>query len=181
MKKIFIFALCLLFCFSGCAANGEWNALELARRDAASDASIPAQHVAVALSPASDLQGLEMTFTVTGESPSVTVSVYRAEKDYNTTLSGKPLREKNFSNLAEKVLWQFRSLPAGDYLIVFSDLSAATLTKSVVPSDEANGKILYYRNGEVMTDGTPVLTLLCAKNGEESPKLVTFSYPVPQE
>ncbi len=183
MKKILPLALCLLLLFTGCSSKGtDWQPVNLALQDKETDASIPAQHVAVALSPDGTLGGIEMTFSVTGDTPSVSVAVYKAEKDYQTTLSGKPVRKKNFSQITEKILWQFRTLPAGDYLIVFSEMNAVTLTRSVVPSDEANGKILTYRNGEIMTDGTPVLTLLCPKtNDQPEPGLITFSYPVIEE
>lgn len=185
MKKVALFLAFLIPCllFAGCSSGGtDWAILELSHRDPVTDASIPAERVAVALSTEAPLGGLEMTFSITGENPSGTVSIYKAEKDYATTLSGKPAREEKFSNLTEKLMWQFRTLPAGDYLIVFSDLSAATLTRSIVPSDEANGKILNYRNGEIMTDGTCVLTLLFIKtNDHPEPGLVTFAYPVPEE
>ncbi|MBO5247713.1 MAG: hypothetical protein J6B54_00235 [Clostridia bacterium] len=185
MKKIICFfsLLMTVLLLVGCASDGtDWGTVELARRDAETDATIPAQHVAVALSPNAPLGGMEIIFSITGESPSGTVSIYKAEKDYDTTLSGKPVRKESFSPLTEKVLWQFRTLPAGDYLIVFSDLNAATLVRSIVPSDGANGKILHYRNGEIMTDGTCALTLLCIKTDDvPEPNLNTFAYPVPEE
>ena len=95
---------------------------------------------------------MEISFDVTGEDAEITVSIYKAEKDYNTTCSQKPLREETFSHLTENLLWQFKTLPAGDYLIVFTDANNAALLKSIVPSDAANRKILNYRNGEVMTE-----------------------------
>ncbi len=185
MKKTTLFLsfciLCLLF--SGCSSGGtDWAPLDLARRNPSTDAPIPAEVVAVALSTEAPLGGMEMSFTITGENPSGIVSIYKADRDYSTTLSGKPVREEKFSKLTEKLMWQFRSLPAGDYLIVFSELSAATMTRSIVPSDEANGKILNYRNGEIMTDGTCALTLLFIKTHDHpEPGLVTFAYPVPEE
>lgn len=185
MKKAALFtALCLLtLLFSACSPKAtQWYTVSLTHRDAESDASIPAEHVAVALTTDSPLGGMEMVFSVTGENPSATVSIYKAEKDYSTTLSGKAVRQETFENLTDKLLWQFRTLPAGDYLIVFSDLTDATLLRSVVPSEEANGKILNYRNGEISTDGTCVLILYFIPTNEiPQPGLNTFAYPVLEE
>ncbi len=185
VKKTALFLIsCLLILFlAGCSSGGtDWAPLNLAQPDPETDAPIPAERVAVALSTKAPLGGLEMTFSITGENPSGIVSIYEAEKDYNTTLSGKPVLEEKFSDLTEKMMWQFRTLPAGDYLIVFSDLSAATLMRSIVPSTEANGKILHYRNGEISTDGTCCLTLLFIKTHDHpEPELEPFAYPVPEE
>ncbi len=185
MKKTALFLISCFFIlfFAGCSSGGtDWAPLNLALPDPETDAAIPAEQVAVALSTKSPLGGLEMTFSITGENPSGVVSIYKAEKDYPTTLSEKPVREEKFSDLTEKIMWQFRTLPAGDYLIVFSELNAATLTRSIVPSAEANGKILNYRNGEISTDGTCALTLLFIKtNDSPEPELETFAYPVPEE
>lgn len=184
MKKIALFtALCCLFLLAGCSAKGtQWATVSLTQRDAETDASIPAEHVAVALTTDTPLGGMEMVFSLTGENPSATVSVYKAEKDYSTSLSGKAVRQEKFTDLTDKLLWQFRTLPAGDYLIVFSDLTDATLIRSVVPSEQANGKILNYRNGEISTDGTCVLTLyFIPANDNSQPQLKTFAYPVVEE
>ncbi len=183
MKKILPLVLCLLLCFTGCGTKGtEFNTVDLARQDPDTDASIPAEQVVIALSTDAPLGGMEMIFSLTGDDPNAVVSIYQAQTDYNTTLSDKPVRKEKFSDLTDKILWQFKTLPAGDYLIVFSELSGATLLRSIVPSDESNGKILTYRNGEIMTDGTPILTLLFPKTHDHSePGLVTFAYPVIEE
>lgn len=186
MKKIAlltVISLLLCLCFSGCRANKtQWAPIELTRRDAATDAPIPGSEVIVAVSPEAPLGGLELFFNLTGDSPSATVSIYKATVDYATTLAEKPVRQEKFSELAANMMWQFRTLPAGDYLIVFSDLNAATLSRSIVPSDKANGKILNYCNGNVMTDGTCVMTLLCIKTADNpDPGLAVFAYPVVEE
>ncbi len=183
-KTALILTFCLLLAgLAGChAGRTNWAPVELARRDTATDAPVPGEPIAVAISLQAPFGGLEMFFSLTGESPSARVSVYKAEKDYSTTLSGKPIREETFPDLTETLMWQFRTLPAGDYLIVFSDLNNAALIRSIVPSDEANGKVLYYRNGEIMTDGTCAITILCMKTDDHpQPGLTTFAYPVPEE
>ena len=183
MKKIIPLVLCLLLVLTACGAKGtEYATIDFAVRDADTDASIPAEHVAIALSTQTPFGGMEITFSLTGENPSAVVSIYKANADYQTTLSGKPVRKETFTELTEKLLWQFRTLPEGDYLIVFSEITGATLMRSIVPSDAANGKLLTYRNGEIMTDGTPVLTLLFPKTNEHpEPGLTTFAYPVVEE
>ena len=185
MRKIsLLLTLCLLtLTLSACASSPtDWGAISLGRRDVATDTPIEGETVAAAVSVTAPLGGMEISFDVTGEDAEITVSIYKAEKDYNTTCSQKPLREETFSHLTENLLWQFKTLPAGDYLIVFTDANNAALLKSIVPSDAANRKILNYRNGEVMTDGTCAITLLCIKTTEiPEPGLVTFAYPVIQE
>ena len=183
MRKILPVILCLLLCLTACSSKGtEFTSLDLARPDKNTDAPIPSDQVTVALSTNASWGGLELNFRLTGDDPNVEVAVYKATVDYHTTLSEKPIRKERFSDLTEKLLWQFKTLPAGDYLIVFSNLNGATLMRSIVPSDEANGKILTYKNGEIMTDGTPILTLLFPKTNEDSqPGLVTFAYPVVEE
>ena len=180
MKKILPLVLCLLLCFTACSSKGtEFLSLDLARPDPNTDASIPSEQVTVAFSTDASLGGVELTFRLTGDNPEAEVAIYRAQVDYQTSLSEKPVRKERLSNLTEKILWQFKTLPAGDYLIVFSNLNGATLMRSIVPSDEANGKILTYKNGEIMTDGTPVINFLFPKTNEDSqPGLVTFAYPV---
>lgn len=185
MKKIsllLVFSLLILL-LSACSSGAvQWGPIELSRRDEASDTPVQGDLVVVAVSVAAPLGGLELACRVTGEDGEITVAIYKAEKDYKTTLSGTPEREQRITNLTEKLLWQFRTLPAGDYLIAFSGAKSVSLLKSVVPSDEANGKILHYCNGDIMTDGTCALTLLCIKtNDVPEPGLVTFSYPVIQE
>ncbi len=185
MKKI---SLCLtvlliLLLLGGCGASApDWAPLELARRDSATDSALLGDTVAVAFTVDAPFGGLEGAFVLTGENPEITVSVYEAVKDYKTTLSEKPKRQKTFDRLSEKLLWEFRTLPAGDYIIVFSGATSAAPLKSIVPSDEANGKILHYRNGEIITDGTCALTLLCLKSSpDHTPGLTTFAYPVIEE
>lgn len=183
-KTALILILCMLsFLFSGCSSGGtDWALLNLAQSDEKTDTPIPAQQVAIALSTTAPLGGMEIIFSITGDDPSGTVSIYKAENDFATSLSKKPVREEKFSQITEKMLWQFRTLPAGDYLIVFSDLNAASLIRSILPSKEAIGKILTYQNGEISTDGTCLLTLLFTKTHDHpEPELNTFAYPVPEE
>ncbi len=184
MKKIFTLLLALtLLALVGCSGNApQWAYLELARRDPATDTAVLGNTVAVALTCDASLGGLEAAFVLTGADAEITISVYEAVKDYQTTLSGKPKRQKTFDRLSEKIMWQFRTLPAGDYIIVFSGAKNGAPLQSVVPSDTANGKILQYRDGEIMTDGTCALTLFCTPNQDnQPPTLTTFAYPVPEE
>ncbi len=185
MKKIvsLLCATLALLLLAGCSSGTpDWAPLELARRDAATDTAILGNTLAVAFTTDAPLGGLEVTFALLGEDAEITVSVYEAVKDYNTTLSAKPKRQKTFDRLSEKLMWQFRTLPAGDYIVVFSEAKNGAPLKSVVPSDMANGKVLHYRDGEIMTDGTCALTLLCRKDQQnQTPTLQTFAYPVPEE
>ena len=130
MRKIsLLLTLCLLtLTLSACASSPtDWGAISLGRRDVATDTPIEGETVAAAVSVTAPLGGMEISFDVTGEDAEITVSIYKAEKDYNTTCSQKPLREETFSHLTENLLWQFKTLPAGDYLIVFTDANNAAL------------------------------------------------------
>lgn len=173
----------LLFLFSACSSQKtDLLPVELPARNSATDSELQGDVIAVACGVNAPIGGIEFSCKITGESPQITVAIYKAEKDYQTTLSGKPVRKETVTDLTERLLWQFRTLPAGNYLVVFSRAKDATLIKSVIPSDASNGKTVHYRNGEVMTDGTCALTLLCVKTTENpEPAMTTFFYPVVEE
>lgn len=185
MKKIWRTALFLsiVLLFSACSSPSPGlSPINLALRNPASDTAILGDTVAIACAVNAPLSGIEIAFEITEPNASITVSVYQAEKDYKTSLANKPVRKETIDHLSEKVLWQFRTLAAGNYLIVFSDAKNAAPIKSVVPADSANGKTVHYRNGEVMTDGTCALTLFCIKTDQvPEPEMTTFFYPVVEE
>ena len=185
MKKTLSLFLLFLFTLTltSCGSNApQWAEIPLTSPENEESAPIQGSPVAVAVSTDNPVGGVEFSSKITGEHPQITVAIYKANKDYKTTLSEKPVRKETFDNLSEKLLWQFRTLPAGDYLILFSDEKDGALLKEIVPSDEANGKILNYRNGEIMTDGVCKISLLCIKTeANPEPGLTTFAYPVPEE
>ena len=184
MKKSFLIPvlLSLLLLFSGCSSTKlDLAAVPLARTDAL-DTAAEGAVLAVGCSVNGPLSALELNLQITGESPSVTVEIYEAEKDYETTVAKKPVRKETLTNLTNKVLYQFQTLDAGDYLLVFSEAKNAALMKSVVPSDAANQKILSLRNGQPMNDGTCAVTLMLVKTqANPEPTLTTFQYPIPQQ
>ena len=182
-KALSLLLLAVLLCtLSACKGSvTDWKTVSLTRTSSAPAASVSGEPVAVALSPDSPFGGIELRLEITGDSPKITISIYEATVDYQTTLSQKPVRKESVDRLSERILWQFRTLPAGDYLIVVSQMEDAALKKAVVPSDEANGKILHYCNGEIRTDGTPEITLLCIPAENSEPGLETFYYPVLEE
>lgn len=172
----------LLLTFSACKGNvTDWKTVSLTGTSSAPAPSVSGEPVAVALSPNSPIGGIELQLDISGDAPKITLSIYEATVDYQTTLSQKPVRKETIDRLSERILWQFRTLPAGDYLIVVSQMEGAALKKAIVPSDEANGKILHYCNGEIRTDGTPEITLLCIPTENSEPGLETFYYPVLEE
>ena len=173
---LLVFALFLASCS---APPADFVALPLAERDGTADEYTAAEGILVALSVNAPLSGLEFSCKTDREGAKITVKIYEANTDYDTTLSADPVREETFQSLAPKMLWQFNSLPAGDYFIAFSDSEGTQLLRSAAPSREAGGKILHYRNGAVMTEGTLALTLLCEKTEEVTqPALITFTYPI---
>lgn len=179
MKKFCtILLLCaLLAALTACASpRTDWTPLPLARAETEDTAPAQGETIAVAFSVTEAFGGVELEFQVQDQA-SITISIYTADKDYRTTLSQKPKRTETVENLTENVLWQFRTLPAGNYLMVFTQAKNAALKKAAAPSDEANGKILHYKNGEIMTDGICMITLLCRKS-DPAPAFTPFTYPV---
>lgn len=182
MKRIGSILLLLVFTLflASCSATpADLSVLALAQRNESTDAYASVEGVRVAFSLNAPLAGLEFQCRATDSQAAVTVKIYAADTDHDTTLAADPVREMTFRNPAAKMLWQFDSLPAGDYLIAFSDSAGVELLKSAAPSAEAAGKILHYRNGSVMTEGILVLTLLCEKTESvPQPSFITFTYPV---
>jgi len=127
------------------------------------------------------LAGIEFQSRITGENPATTVKIYKANTDYATTFADSPLREERVENLSEKLLWQFDPLESGDYIILFTDTHDSVLIRSLIATQEARGKILTFRKGQIMTDGTVALTLLCTPTDGVQAGLKVFTYPVVQE
>lgn len=181
MKKFCtVLLLCaLLAALTACASpRTDWTPLPLARAETEDPSPAQGETIAAAFSVTEPFGGVELEFHVQ-DNASITVSIYAADKDYRTSLSQKPKREETIENLTESVLWNFRTLPAGSYLIVFSQGKNAAVKKAAAPSDEANGKILHYRNGEIMTDGICMITLLCRRSDPAvAPAFTPFTYPV---
>ncbi|MBQ4322871.1 MAG: hypothetical protein IJC19_02905 [Clostridia bacterium] len=173
--------LCLILLTACSSAPSEFTQILLAHRDPATDSPTDANGVAVGVSFTTPLSGLEFECALTGEAAEITVSIYKADTDYETTVGAETVREERITNLSAKLLWQFDALPAGDYIILFSNPKNASLIKSVVTSYEGSGKILHYRNGTVMTDGTVALTLLFPTTEGTTPALKTFTYPIMEQ
>ena len=185
MKKRFLslfLLLILTLSTAGCASGQTvWAETALARPDPATDGEMDLNGLCVAISVNAPFGGMELDCKTESQDNSVTISVYKANLNYETSLSGTPVRTCTVRNVGTNFLWKFRTLPAGDYLIVFSDVNGVKAARSVVPSDAANGKILQYRNGSVVTEGTCRMTLLLTEQKEETfSYLGLFAYPVPE-
>ena len=171
--------LSLLFLVACSATPASFAPLSLAKSDSETDQYVTAEGIFVAVSVNAPLTGLEFRCKTAGEDAKITVKIFEADTDHDTTVASDPVLKETFRNPAEKMLWQFDSLPAGDYFIAFSDVSGVEILQSAAPSAEASGKILHYRNGAVLTNGTLALTLLCTKSEKNpQPALITFTYPV---
>lgn len=182
MRPILLLLLCFIWPSACSATPTDLTALPLASRNSISDGTLEGDSVAVAFSVTTPLAGLEFACNITGESPEITVQIFRADTDYDTTLSADPEREERISDLTESLLWQFSPLPAGDYIVLFSGAKDAQLIKSLLTSPVAAGKILHFRNGTVMTDGTAAVTLYCTPASDTEPgALKIFTYPVMEE
>lgn len=187
MKKAALL-LCFVLLFlnvAGCSSSdsNQWASISLFGSEAAfSETDLGGATGAVAVTVNDAFGGIELNCVPEGDDASVTVAVYRADTDYQTSVSASPVRKTVLKRMTGNLLWRFRTLPAGDYIIVFSQTNRVRLIKSVVPSDAANGKTLCYRNSEIATDGVFALTLLLSENGEENHSyLSAFAYPVPAE
>lgn len=185
MKRLSAVFHILLLCLTlmACASSpAQSTALPLALREEATDSTASGEGLAVAFSVTTPLVGLEFECNITGENSQITVEIYKADTDYATTVSGDPQRAQTISHLSKKLLWQFDSLPPGDYIVLFSQVTDAELIKTLKPSAQATGKILHLRNGTVMTDGTVALTLFCTPSEEnQAPSLAVFTYPIVEE
>lgn len=182
LSMLMILISLLLFSAVACASTPEAvTQIPLAYRDEATDGTAEGDNIAVAFSVTAPLSGIEFQSRITGENPATTVKIYKANTDFETTVAGEALREERFENLSEKLLWQFSPLEAGDYIILFTDTDDSVLVRTLLTSTAARGKILSFRQGLIMTDGTVALTLLCTPTDGTEPQLKVFTYPVVQE
>lgn len=182
LTALLLLFILLLSSAVACSATPETLVqIPLAYRDEATDGTAEGDNVAVAFSVTAPLSGIEFQSRITGKNPATTVKIYKANTDFETTMAEAPLREERFGELTEKLLWQFSPLEAGDYIILFTDTDDSVLVKSLLTSTAARGKILSFRQGLIMTDGTVALTLLCTPTDGTEPALKTFTYPVVQE
>lgn len=181
MKGAALFtAICLMLCLSACAYGVGKDAVTvpLAVEDPALSEPIDGEGLAVAFSPACELYGLEI-HTLPGEGSSgFTLEIFNADRDYETTLAGKALRSITVTDPGADFLWEFSALPAGDYLLLFSGVENLSPLASAVPSDDANGKIVLYRNGAVLARGPCRISLLFSAHEEGFVWLTPFAYPV---
>lgn len=178
---VFLSLVLLLISLSACSATKTDLAAVPLFGQTETEEALGAE-LAVAFSVNAPLNGLEFRLHVTEGDSEITVEIYEANTDLTTTLSEKPLRKETLTDLSDKMMLQFRTLNEGDYVLLFRDAKNATLLKAVLPSEQANRKILGFRNGEPMNDGTLAVTLLLIKTETNpEPGLVTFQYPVPQD
>ena len=184
MKKTLSLFLCILLLLLAGCSSGEirWAEIPISVRDAETDRPASGEVMAMAFALDVPLGGLSMQFEPTGEDSEITVELYKAKENYEETLKSTPKRKETFKNPAENMIWQFRTLPAGSYLLVFSDAKNVNVLKSVVPSQQANGRTVHYKDGTVVTDGLFTITLMCIQAEEERTyELLPFSYPTPEE
>ena len=184
MKRMLTLFHSLLLCLAlmACAASpAQYSTIALARRDTSTDGAAAGEGLAVAFSVTAPLCGLEIECNITGENPSITMEIYKADTDYATTVAESPVRSETVTDLTTKLLWQFNPLEKGDYIVLFTNIKDSELIKSLQPSEMAAGKILHLRNGTVMTDGTVALTLFCSSKDQTEPALAVFTYPIVEE
>lgn len=181
--RLLLLLLLIVLLMSACAASpAEQTPIALALRDPITDGTADGEGIAVAFSVTTPLTGLELECSITGESPEITLQIFKADTDYATTVAADPLREETVPRLSSKILWQFDPLEEGDYILLFSKVRDAQPFLSLQASAEATGRILHLRNGSVMTEGTVVLTLFCTPTKEiPHPGLAIFTYPVVEE
>lgn len=178
------FLLSVVVLLSACAGgNGTpRTAVPLADLSPEYTGTCPLEGRTVAFSVTSPLCGAELRCVPESKDASFTVSVYAADRDVKISLAAEPLRTVRVTDPSEDFLWMFRTLPAGDYLIRFSQVSGVAAVSSAVPSEQANGKILQYRGTDVLSEGPCALTLLVeTKDDADASYLTSFAYPVPVE
>lgn len=180
MKRMFSVVIAGLLLFCACSAGvGDTVTVDLFGASEPTASDLSGGTVAVAVTVNEDFCGIEWQCSVSSSDSSLTVSVFRADTDYKTSVSSGAVREITLQGLRNDNLWEFRTLSAGDYVIVFSEASGVSLCFCALPSDEANGKTLTYRNGEVSAEGSVAASLiLIAPTDPARTLLSAFAYPV---
>ncbi len=184
MKKCFLL-LPLLFLFSACSAHPPTGTLQtvcLANEDSAYYYDLGQGTAAVAFTANTAFSGAEMNCFVREHDNRLTLTLYSAKNDYSTTVSGKALRRYTFTETENTgmLTWKFEELPAGSYLLTISETKGISVSKAVVPSEEANGQTVHFLNGEPISDGLFQIRFLFSQ-GEPMAFFTPFSFPTKEE
>lgn len=111
---------------------------------------------AVEFYAAVEFSGIEVLAAKVAEDDTLTVTVYKFDTDYKTTLQkGKKVESATFRGYESRdsLMMSFKTAPKGKYLLTFSTKSNAGIGLAAYPSESAKGEVKFYLNGTEYTDG----------------------------
>ena len=111
--------------------------------------------------------GIEIACSASEDS-SLDISVYNFVTDYLTSLSGEVIDSVSFSDYADgvKLAVGLGTLPAGEYLVVFTSDTNSVISCGDYQSAEADNSVVIYENGNLLLNSVPYMSVIF---DEESP------------
>ena len=109
----------------------------------------------------SAFSGIEVYGATVGDSPSVKVTIYSFDTDYFTSVSSSNRKFSiSFSDYPDKswLFASFKSLPAGNYIVVVSSSSTGGAYYSSMPAE--NSASVFFKNGEPWSGGALYCNIL---------------------
>lgn len=122
---------------------------------------------AVYFNALTSFSGIDTVFAAS-ENSSLTISIYSFVTDYATSVAGEKLVSVDFSDYADatRLAFGFGSLPAGEYLVVFSSSSNAVMYCGYYQSAEAGNSVVVYENDRLLLNCVPYMSVIFDKSSE---------------
>ena len=111
---------------------------------------------AVEFYAAAEFSGIEVLAAKVSADDTLTVTLYKFNADYKTTIKdGKVIEKATFRNYESRdtLLLSFKTAPEGKYLLTFSTKNNAGICLATYPSEQAKGNVNFYLNDAAYSDG----------------------------
>ena len=112
--------------------------------------------------------GIDITCS-SSEDSSVDIEIYNFVTDYATTLLGETVETASFSDYADgaRLAVGHGTLPAGEYLVVFTSKTNSLLSCGDYQSKEADNSVVVYENGNLLLNCVPYMSVIFDAEAED--------------
>ncbi|MBQ6052627.1 MAG: hypothetical protein IJL30_04980 [Clostridia bacterium] len=96
------------------------------------------------------------------------ITLYAFDADYATTVAGKKLADVRFTDFEDgaSLAVSFGTVPAGEYLAVFSSDRSAEIYCSYYQSETADNSVVVYDNGDLLLNCVPYMSVIFDRTAE---------------
>jgi hypothetical protein len=112
--------------------------------------------------------GIDITCSAS-ENSSIDIYLYNFVTDYSTTLLGEVIESASFNDYSDgaKLAVGYGTLPAGEYLVVFSSKTNALMSCGDYQSKEADNSVVVYENGNLLLNCVPYMSVIFDAESED--------------